>query len=354
MRLRGPLRVGLTKTLFPTTKSARQLLLKRPSRRRPCLLFQRLLSLLLVLLSLPFLPRVRPLLSLLLRRLLLPRLRLLLSLLLRRLLLPRLRLLLSLPAGSSTPESAGKKKKRSPFQPTKSQVMPPRLPGTRLTPAPTRHTTRATRARGAVSARGRPTSARLSVGHRARDGLTVAAAEVREEDDDDQVEEPRSGGVTVARDGRSGAVNVNVNVSQAPSTASGHTIHHSGSEAGSVPLLAAGAPPAIVAPPAATPTATLPAPGRTPAGSSAAHAAAAIAEVVEAPPPTRPETAGTVLDPRAYRQTIGARRVPVFNSDEGRAARVTAQRRLASAMDADAPEPSGRPRRRLTPAGPEP
>ena len=61
-----------------------------------------------------------------------------------------------------------------------------------------------------------------------------------------------------------------------------------------------------------------------------------------------------MLDPRAYRQAIGARRVPVFNSDEGRAARATAQRRLASAMDADAPEPSGRPRRRLMPAGPEP
>ena len=63
-------------------------------------------------------------------------------------------------AGSSTPESAGKKKKESPFQPTKSKVMPPRLPGTRPAPASSRHTTRATRARGTAS-RARPTSARL-------------------------------------------------------------------------------------------------------------------------------------------------------------------------------------------------
>ena len=220
--------------------------------------------------------------------------------------------------------------------------------------------------RGASSSqRSRPHSSRLSVGTRGDTGAAVAQAELHMGQDEGQpdvtVEEPaavegevvvptpaantrsRRGG-TAAASGHN--INVTLNVSQAPSSSSGHVVSGSDASRPSVPPTPV---PTLPAPPSGS-AADAPVPSTGPAPAAPARAgaddAAAAASAV-APDPTAEPDLGN------FQPAIGARRVGAAGSEALLAATRVAQRRLASEREDSGQLPPAQ-RRRLVPARDEP
>jgi len=221
--------------------------------------------------------------------------------------------------------------------------------------------------------RPRPQSARMSIGARGNTGAAVAQAELQVGGDDanvtveepDAEEEVDASAPTPAANTRSRRaaaappsghnINVTLNVSQAPSSSSGHVVSGSDASRPSVPP---------------TPTPSLPAP---PAGAAPADSTAAAAPVPSTAPtveaavvePSHETTAAGQVEPAArppspetsshgsFVRAVSARQVGAVGSDILREATRRAQVRLASEREgaASAPPPQ---RRRLVPAQAEP